>query len=270
VTIVARIPFVVVDAIEDSDQRGGASAQHLVQSHAVFGGADLARVRRTDSGDGVRIHAAVLERVDATGAQIILVQQVGVVAEGQIGDRGGRELTLVTDVVDREHRAGIGEQLIPAVQRTQQQRSESGMPVMAVQDLRTPGQVLAALDGDARQGEESQVLIGRKGIDRLPRVQRRAVDQVHLRLRTGQRGRVHRILILVRTDADRQTGQARCEAQGNGRTVDGGVQRREQPDVMAMGVQVLGERGADIGEAAGLGEGRGFGGDGADSYGHGL
>ena len=48
--------------------------------------------------------------------------------------------------------------------------------------------------------------------------------------------------------------------------VDGGVQRHEQPDVMSVGVQVLGERRGDIGEPPGLGKGRHLGGDGADSH----
>ncbi len=138
----ARIPVFIIHAVQDSDQRAGAGPQHLLQAHAVLGRADLGSVGGADGGDRIRVHAAVLERIDAPGTQVILVQQVGVVAETQVRERGGRELALVADVVDGEHGAGRGEQPVPAVEGAQQQGSETGMPVMAVQDLRTPPEVL--------------------------------------------------------------------------------------------------------------------------------
>ncbi len=62
------------------------SRQHLLQAHAVLGRADFGGIGGTDGGDGVRIHAAVLERIDMPGTQIVLVQKVGIVAQGKVAD----------------------------------------------------------------------------------------------------------------------------------------------------------------------------------------
>ncbi len=147
-----------------------------------------------------------------------------------------RELPLVADVVDGQNRAGVGEQAVPAVEGPQQQRPEPSMPVMAVKDMGTEAKVLAAFDGDARQRQETQVLVRRARVNGLPTIKRRAVDEVHRGVGAGQYRRADRIVIAVRSNADAQIGKLHHRRDGIKLAIDRGIKRDEQPYLMALPV----------------------------------
>ena len=74
VRVVPRIPFLVIDAIEDAVHRMAARRQRLLHAHAVARRGDLARVGGADRGHAIGVQDAVLERVDAAGLEVVLVQ----------------------------------------------------------------------------------------------------------------------------------------------------------------------------------------------------
>ncbi len=75
-TIVPRIPLLVVDAVQDAGQCIATRPQRVLHSHAVLIRADLLGMSRTHGRDRIRVHDAVLERVDRAGPQVVLVQQI--------------------------------------------------------------------------------------------------------------------------------------------------------------------------------------------------
>jgi hypothetical protein len=87
------------------------------------------------------------------------MQQILLSAKPDIRHGGGGEHSLIADVVYRQHRARALEQLIPAIYVFEQQRPESGVPVMAVQDIGAEAEMLAHLERRTGQSEEAQMLI---------------------------------------------------------------------------------------------------------------
>ena len=139
VAVAARIPFVVVDAVQDPGERGAARAQAVLETHPVLIGADLARVGGAHGGDGIRVEDPVAQGVDASRAQVVLVQEVRVARrQTEIGDVGGLKDSLIADVVNGEHGAGRSERRLAAILGAQEQRRKRRVPVVAVQDLRRP------------------------------------------------------------------------------------------------------------------------------------
>ena len=261
----ARIPLVVVDAVQNARHGAapGAGAQAVLQPHAVLIGADLACMGRADRGDGVGVQDAVAQGVDPPGGEIVLVQQVAPARQPEIGNPGRREDALIADVVDRQHRAGRGEQRLVLPHRLEEQRRKGGVPVVAMQNLRRPGEALAGGQRRAREPEEAQVLVGIAGVEGGARIQRGAVDQVRRRAARQLRAQ-HREHVVVGSHRQRHLLQALDRLRGIRRAVDGGVARRKQPHVMTGAVQVLGQRPAHVPQSAGLGERFDFGGEQAD------
>ena len=74
IAVVARIPIVVVDAIEDADHRGAARAQDRIQPHAVFRRLDLARVGWAHGRDQVGVRDASAEQIDLARGERGLIE----------------------------------------------------------------------------------------------------------------------------------------------------------------------------------------------------
>ena len=86
VGVVPWIPFGVIDAIQDSDERTAPGAQGILQAHAVLVGADLARMGRADCRNRIGVEDALPQRVDASRAQVVLVQHVVLRPEREVLD----------------------------------------------------------------------------------------------------------------------------------------------------------------------------------------
>ena len=53
IRIADSIPFLVIDAVQDADQRAVALAQQAIQAAAQFFGRDFARIPRADGRDDI-------------------------------------------------------------------------------------------------------------------------------------------------------------------------------------------------------------------------
>ena len=153
------VEVVGVDTVDDALKGLAAAAEHAIKVLAVGGRLDLAGVGGGDRGDCVAVVQSTLHEVD------------GVVAAGELERGGGdvcqaadvlehlsAELALEGDVVDGEDGGDVLVERHALVELAQEYRCESGMPVVAVQDVRPKaiGQILQAL-GD-RLGEECKAL----------------------------------------------------------------------------------------------------------------
>jgi hypothetical protein len=70
----ARIPFLVIHAIQDAAYGVAARRERLLHAHAVLRRGDFARIRGAYGCDRVGVQDAVFERVDAAGLEVVLVQ----------------------------------------------------------------------------------------------------------------------------------------------------------------------------------------------------
>ena len=103
--IVGGVPFVDVDAVDDSEQPFGAFAQNGIETHAVFRGLDLPRVGLAHGRQGVGVLDPRLEEVHATFVHVLLPQEAAFVLQVDGGEDLGSEHALVSDVVNRQHRS---------------------------------------------------------------------------------------------------------------------------------------------------------------------
>ena len=85
IAIRLRIPGFDVDAVQDADQITGAILKDAVESEAVRGRNDLARVRRTDGRDRVAQHHGALQRAGAS-PEFKQARVIQVAAEAEIGE----------------------------------------------------------------------------------------------------------------------------------------------------------------------------------------
>lgn len=259
-----RVPHLGVHAVEDPRQRGLARREQLVQPHAVAFGADLPRVRGAHRREPVRVDDPGLEEADPAALQRLLLQVLLAGLEPQVGENRGGEEPLVAEVVDGEDRARGAEQAIPRVQRLEVEGNQRGLPVVTVEDLRTPLHALAALQSRAREQGEAEVLVGVVRVEARAVEEHGAMDEVHRHLGPGQPRAVCREDERARVRADRNVRGPGERLEVVGVHVDRRVERREDADVVPGAVKVRGERGGDVREPAGLGEGRDLAGDVSD------
>ncbi len=196
----------------------------------------------------------MLEGIDRARPQIVLMQQVRLGAEVQIAQCRRAEGPLIADVVNRQDRARVPEQLVPVVGRLEKQRRERGVPVVAMQDLGRPLHVLAGGEHGAGERQEAQVLIRIGRVQGRTREQLGAIHQVHRRARAREPTVQDGEAISVRAKLEPQILQAGQGCKRQVRAIDGGIQRREQADVVTGRMQVLRERRGDVREASGLRE----------------
>ncbi len=88
VRVVARIPFLIVDAVQYSGHAIRAVAQSALQTHAERRIANFARIGRADRADAVRMLNACFERIDDAARDIALIQHGRSRAQAEI--RGAR------------------------------------------------------------------------------------------------------------------------------------------------------------------------------------
>src|SRR5690606_20595405 len=120
----------------------------------------------------------------------------------------------------------------------------------------------------AREREEAQMLVGLRRVDRRAVIELGAVDEKHGSPSAGQPGHGDGVAVTMRTDVERDVPQVLDGTRLELAPVHLPVERNEQAHVMAGGMQMLRERGGDVREAAGLGQGGDFRGDETDIEGH--
>ncbi len=182
IRIVDSVPLVVIDSVQDADQRAVALAQQAIQTAAHFFSRYFARIARADSGDDVGIDDAGLQaahlavELHSAGCEII---------RGQVGQRvpGGGKKALVGEVVDRQANSRCGPLPRQLSVMVNEQRGWTGLPIVQVHHLRLPIQMQRQMRGGL--GEENEALRVVRIIDALLLIQigalikRRLVHEIH-------------------------------------------------------------------------------------------
>ncbi len=147
VTVVLRVPELVVHPVEDAEEIRRPVAEQTVQPVAELRGLDLLGVGRRDRGQDIGVADPGLEQVEPvvvleTGAVELLPAEQGVL------DLLLGEDPLVGQVVDREHAPGIGEEAV-ALEGVEIDRRQRRRPIVGVDHIGLPLEHLGQLEGAA-------------------------------------------------------------------------------------------------------------------------
>ena len=185
-----RIPLVVIDAVENAGDVGGAAAQNALQTEAVLRGLDLLGVLAADRGDEIRVSQRALEEVHlAEELQLGDGEQVPGQHEKRKRVRG--KDSLIADVVDGEDRGNSLERGVLVVQGAQENGNQRGLPVVAMEDVGHAEDLGGLQNGAAIQGEALGIVMivaQRSAVESIAIVEGRIIDEVV----TGRRGACRR------------------------------------------------------------------------------
>src|SRR5450755_2063876 len=114
------IPIAVIDSVQNSDDAVTPLAQRLLHSHAEWRLADLARVGGADRCHYIGKFYPTFQRVNNARATIAGIQAVFESTQSKVGDCCSGHDALIPDVMNRQHRAHLGESRYRPVHRLQQ------------------------------------------------------------------------------------------------------------------------------------------------------
>ena len=112
----------------------GAVAQHAFQAKTIFRGLNFLAVLPADGGDEVRIRQRAFQEIHLA-EEFHLRHGEQIPGQHQQGQGVGREQPLISHVVDGENCADIAEGGIFGVDGAQQNRDQSGLPVVTVKNI---------------------------------------------------------------------------------------------------------------------------------------
>jgi hypothetical protein len=239
VRIAARVPLLVVDAVQDPRDVAGARAHDAVEAERVLGTLDLERIRRRDGVDELRENGAALQ----VAHPAVVLKRVGaaeIPGQAEHSDRVHPELALVGDVVDREHARGPVERRVVPVEGLQVHGHEPRLPVVGVEDARPLAPAPEVLERGAREEGEAQPVVGVVAVDRVAVVERRVLDEYDVDARRGARPVEARA---ARHAVDRHVDGARELA---GRKRDAAEARQHDRDPVSEPAERLRQRGGDV------------------------
>ena len=263
-----RVPGLDVHAVEDAGDPVAPFAQHAVESHAHAGRADLTCVGGADRADQVRVDQALPQQVDAALGRLARVEARHRLPEPQPSRLGVADHALVTQVVDRQHRAGPRERGLAGAGRLQVERDQRGMPVVAVHDVRADPQRGAGRQRRPREQQETQVFVRAGAVQPGPVEQGRAIHQQHVRLHGAPPPAQHRVAEAILAEGHLEPVEAVDPADLQASPVEAGVEREEERDLVAALVKCVGQCRGDVAQSARLGMRGQLGGDVADRQAH--
>ena len=246
VRVGGRVKDIDVNTVQNAAQLILLLAQQAVQTVAEPRVEDLLRVGRADGGDLVCTLDGALHEV---GAAVIL-HNMGVTCADAAGILENIQtiLSLVGNVVDREHRLDAAELIQMAVVQVQVDGRQCGLPVIAVDDVRLKVGVEQHLQNGAGEERETFAVV-------IEAVQAAALE----------------VILVVDEVKDNavalgleQAAVLAAPAHGHAEVGDIGqrilefqvaVQRHNDAGVDAVADQRLGQSARNIGQAAGLGKG---------------
>ncbi len=254
VRVVRRVPFLVIDAVEDSRQRGLALPQNRVQAATEGRRRDFTGVTRTDRGDDVRENDACLQAAqEAVKLHAVRVEIVG----WQVGElvKLAGKVSLITEVVDGQ--AGARHPAPPFGQFLVQyeDRRQRGLPILHVDDFRLPGQVARQVGHAFGKENETlrivRIFLAILQVQRAAMIIPRLLDKIGRHSGSGFEGPDFGLHPLP---AHRQI-DVPVELFELGKTLqDAGVKRSDDPHLMSGAAQRFGERRHHVSQAAALGK----------------
>jgi len=151
-----RVPFAVVDAVQDPAQVARAPAQHALQAEPELPARlDLARVRGAHGGHHVGEQDADLHEVHAAVVFERAVREERGARKAGEPEHPRVDDALVAQVVDREHGGRVRECALLGVVRAHEGRRPRRLLVVRVQDVERLAEALDRLYRRAREEEEA-------------------------------------------------------------------------------------------------------------------
>ena len=136
VLVLARVVDIVVNAVDNAEERVLAAAQQAVEMLAEVLVLDLLGVRLADRRDVVGVNQATLHEVDGIVELEVAVVEVLPVEAEYIAHDVLREDALILEIVDCVERADVLVTLIALVLDLQQNIDETRVPVIRMDDIR--------------------------------------------------------------------------------------------------------------------------------------
>jgi hypothetical protein len=264
VAVRGRIECRGVDPVQDAGHTVATAAQDRVEALAVLAGHDLLCIRRTHRAHDVTVDQATRHEVELpadAGAESVLDQPA--FAEACGGQRIRAELSLIRQVVDREHRRDVAERVF--VKGPQVVRDQRRMPVVAVHHRRLPSrdfaQVLHQGQHTTREEDEATVVIA-VAIDAVPLERRRDVEQINRGRTVGHFPDAQ----LFGTLAERQKGGRDRSLDLHAPFTQLAIVRHHHPHIVPIGTQGSWERPRHVGQSPGLDQRCRLGGDEEDVH----
>ena len=250
-----RVEELDVDAVDDPVQLVRLAAEEGVHPLAELRFLDLLRVALADGVDDVgEVNAAAEDVDDVVEVWHADLQQAPGFKAGEV-QRAGAEDTLKGEIVNGEDGRDPRHLGVLAVEHVEQVRHQRCMPVVDMDHVRDEAERSQHREQGAVEVDEARVVVA-EAVDAVPVVELGAIDEVDRHLthpaledRAGDRLRPERHLQVL--DHRLEVVHFR---------VDLPVERHHDADVLPQPAELFGKRRGDVGEAAGLGEGRHLGG----------
>ena len=137
VLVCLRIVVFVIDAVDDPRQTVGSCVHQAVQSLAVEGHLDLLRVGVADGSHPVRIDDAALQIIGILVGLQLVRREIIFGKPGDVHHPLGIPHALELQVMYGHDGLDPPEVLIPVPEVVKIHRDQTGLPVMAVDDVRT-------------------------------------------------------------------------------------------------------------------------------------
>ncbi len=180
-----RVPFLIVDAIEDAEEIAATLPQNALKAVAKLGCLDLLGVLAADGSDGVRVDNAAFQKVHCV-VVFKLVEGEHVPGQQQFFHRLRRKPALITGVVDCEHSRNVTIEGVEEVSGTQQHSKHGRLPVVRMEDIGNLDHLRSFNDCAAKQTEAFRVVgvvAGGRSVEAFAVEQFGAVDEVRLHSR---------------------------------------------------------------------------------------
>ena len=253
----ARIPFPVVDSVENAAQVGGPVSENAVEAAAVFRVENLPAVRGADRIETVGVNQAAFEKIDRVEefqlfrgeffpAQPAQRQQLLVVN------------ALIGQIVDGKKTAAAQKRLV-SVDGFQENWQQPGLPVVAVKNFDFQFEQSDALGNCPAEKDESQTVVGVFATWRAVGIgaveERCGGDEIVFNSGRFARLHVNGSRMFLCSEAELELGQFRRLPQPFELPVEG--EKDQQP--MAAGAKFPRQGSGDIGQPPGFDKGQGFG-----------
>src|SRR6266404_859066 len=189
--VVAGVPFVVIDTVQNSDEGVAARAENVIEVAAELFGGDFPGVTRTDGGDAVGEDNSALEtieeRIELEAVQIEIIP-------GQIGKfvLPGGKVSLESEVVDGQTGSGRADPAFREFLMQDQDGNQCGLPIVDMNDFGLPRQISGEVDGALREKNEALGVVGIIdaifGVKRGAIIKARLIDEVDRHTRAVRGG----------------------------------------------------------------------------------